>query len=117
MVRRTPQGQRRFEQSAVAREEVVSLTQGEYQALRMMAQGRPGKEYVRQNFASRGLISSAIASKMTVTEKGHRALDAHAQKTVATPQPENVAPSDSERESQREKWLRKNAPPFRRAAP
>ena len=116
MVRRSPQAQARFERSSAEREAAVDLTQSEYQSLRMIAQGRIGKLRMRKLLASKGLITSTVSSRMAVTEKDHRSLEAY--KPKGSPAAGSAKPSGSSvEEDQRERWLRQNAPPFRRAAP
>lgn len=116
MDRRTPQGQRRLERAQAALDAIEDLTQAEYQSLRMLAQGRVGKLKTRQNFASRGLLSSAVASRMVLTAKGQRSLEAYeAKKVTKKDLPSKTVRADPEAE--RQKWLKRHAPAFRRAAP
>lgn len=72
MIRRRPKAQARF----LHREPVAipQLKGHDFQALKRIESGIPGKENDRKRLASMGLVSSKVASRCGLTELGRKAL-------------------------------------------
>jgi hypothetical protein len=73
MIRRRPSAAARFLRRGA--EVSVSLTGRDFQALKRISRGTPGKQEDRQRLVSMGLVYSRVASRCFLTPLGHKMLE------------------------------------------